>query len=240
MQIEADIRCADWIGPRLARFGGSVGAVVPTGFEAYARVLHPVMLSQGGGMLSWAEVAQRTGRQLHARAQFWRIAGRTAIDAVQSGWREGAPRAGELDRATQTELIATLAKQDARGVERECIAAVWYGRGDLRSLPELERAPRLQLPHREYVLFRGALGEVPELGTTEPKQLGHFTPALLWAADASWCVATEVDFDSTLVGGPRSLIDAVLANKQLEAFEVQAADSLAWDGDRLNGTATSS
>jgi hypothetical protein len=234
MRIEANIACADWIGPRLAKFGGSVGSAVPTGFEAYARVLHPVELHTTRGVLSWAEVARLTGARLHARAQFWCIAGRAAHDAIGSGWHEGAPRAGELNRATQSELIATIAAQDVRGAERECIAAVWEGWGFLPRSSEIEQAPRMHLPHRNYVLFRGALGEVPELGSVEPKQFVHFTPALLWAADASWCVATEIDFDSTLVGGPRPLVDALLTNAQLEAFEVEPAESLAWDGDRVN------
>jgi hypothetical protein len=241
MQIEADVACGDWIRPRLAQVGGSVGAVVPTGFEAYARVLHPVQLNQTHGALSWAEVARLTGRRLHARAQFWCIAGRAAPNPVDSdsGWHEGAPRAGELDRATQTELIATLAAHDMRGAARECVVAVWHGWGFMRHSSEIEHAPRMHLPHRDYVLFRGALAEVPALGLAEPSQFVHFTPALLWAADASWCVAPEIDFDSTLVGGPRLLVDAVLTNAQLEAFEVEPGDSLAWDGDRVNGPGSS-
>lgn len=81
------------------------------------------------------------------------------------------------------------------------------------------------------MLFRDTLAEVPELGMAEPKQFVRFTPALLWATVASWCVATEVDLDSTLVGGGRPLIEALLANKQLETFEVQPADSLASTSD---------
>lgn len=235
MQIEVNVACADWIEPRLAPFGGSVGSVVPTGFEAYARVLHPVALHTAHASLRWAEVARLTGRKLHARAQFWCIAGRAALDAADSGWQEGAPRPGELDRETQTELIATLAACDLGGAGGECIAAVWDGWGFMRRSSTIEQAPRAHLPHRDYVLFRGALGEIPALGLVGPRQFIHFTPALLWAAEASWCVATEIDFDSTLVGGSRTLIDAVVANAELEAFEVEPVDSLAWNADTVNG-----
>lgn len=239
MEIEADVTRADWMRPRLLPFGGRVGSAVPRGFEAYARVLHPVELHKTPGIQRWAEVARLTGRRLHARAQFWCIAGRATLNATDSGWQEGAPRAGQLDRTTQTELLATIAAHDVRGTERECIAAVWHGWGFMRRSFEIEHAPRMHLPHRDYVLFRGALAEVPALGLTEPRQFFHFTPALLWPEDAAWCVATEIDFDSTLVGGPREIVDAVLTNTQLEAFEVNTDDSLAWDGDSVNGPESS-
>jgi len=60
------------------------------------------------------------------------------------------------------------------------------------------------------------------------------SPNLLWPVDRSWCVATEIDFDSTLVGGSAELIAAVLANPDLEAFPVRPDDSLQADADTVN------
>ena len=37
-----DVRQADWIARRLSGNWGTVLGVIPDGFEAYARVLHPV------------------------------------------------------------------------------------------------------------------------------------------------------------------------------------------------------
>jgi len=100
--------------------------------------------------------------------------------------------------------------------------------------------PQLELPNREYYLFAGSLDDVADLADgsatadVTPFAPGSRTPSLLWPDDRTWCVATEVDFDSTLVGGPRALVDAVLADETLEAFEVIEADSLAYDGDEVN------
>ncbi|UNX54878.1 hypothetical protein MF406_00830 [Georgenia sp. TF02-10] len=47
-------------------------------------------------------------------------------------------------------------------------------------------------------------------------------------------MATEVDFDSTVVGGSTETIAAVLASPALEAFPVAGTDSLQADGDRVN------
>jgi hypothetical protein len=44
-------------------------------------------------------------------------------------------------------------------------------------------------------------------------------PNLIWPADHAWFVQSEVDLDSTLVGGSRSLVDALLAAPCLETWE---------------------
>jgi hypothetical protein len=60
------------------------------------------------------------------------------------------------------------------------------------------------------------------------------SPNQWWPDDHSWCVATEIDFDSTLVAGTRQLIDTVLNDPRLEAFEVQPDDDLTYGGDHIN------
>jgi hypothetical protein len=52
------------------------------------------------------------------------------------------------------------------------------------------------------------------------------SPNLLWPQDQSWCLATEIDFDSTLVAGSTHLVEAVLAASDLEAWRVQEGDDL--------------
>jgi hypothetical protein len=59
-------------------------------------------------------------------------------------------------------------------------------------------------------------------------------PNLIWPADHSWFVASEVDFDSTLVGGSAELIKAIVESSELEAWQVEPTDSLADDADKIN------
>jgi hypothetical protein len=59
-------------------------------------------------------------------------------------------------------------------------------------------------------------------------------PNLIWPADRSWFVASEVDFDSTLVGGSAKLIEAIVECPELEAWWVEPTDSLAADADKVN------
>jgi adenosine deaminase len=64
---------ADWMAPRLRSWEGgyTVTIVVPAGFEAYARVLHPAQIPDSGHRLvRWAEVAAWSGMPLRPDAQF--------------------------------------------------------------------------------------------------------------------------------------------------------------------------
>jgi hypothetical protein len=57
---------------------------------------------------------------------------------------------------------------------------------------------------------------------------------LVWPPDRSWCVAAEIDWDSTLVAGTAATCAAILADPRLEAFEVDYGDDLSWFGDTVN------
>jgi hypothetical protein len=62
---------ASWIGARLAPFGaGVVTSVVPGGFGAYARVLHPAEEPlDGDRVVRWTEVAAWSGLPLRPGSQ---------------------------------------------------------------------------------------------------------------------------------------------------------------------------
>ena len=49
-------------------------------------------------------------------------------------------------------------------------------------------------------------------------------PSLWWPADRAWCVATDVDLPWTYVGGPRGLIDAIAADRRIEALPASPGD----------------
>ncbi|MBF4574345.1 hypothetical protein ITJ64_17680 [Herbiconiux sp. VKM Ac-1786] len=227
-----------WIAPRLGGWG-SVGGVAGRGFEAYARVLHPVEVDDGaGGALGpwgWAEVAARTGRVVHPLAQWHRVAGVDELrgDVEVDGRRVSAPPTGRLDPRLLAALVPALA---AATTSDAVTLAVWEGWGHGVTLP----GPRFELPGRAYGLLGGRLAELadPEwpwaagIGWTPPFE-GPM-PQLIWPADHAWVLASEIDWDSTIVAGSRALIDAVLALDVVEAFPVDADDSLMSHADLIN------
>ncbi len=260
-----DCSVGEWIAPRLGPFGGAVESVVPRGFDAYARVLHPVTDARGEPS-SWVTVCQSTGRQPHALMQWHAIAGvtvteRDGVSEQSMLWDGDEPDQGNLEEPALTALFDVLIQHTEPGTE--CYFALWDGWGfadspayttfievrrprwlrwlwpkarpGLAPRPssfEVLTGPRLRHPHRDYLLFSGQLETA--IATGFDVRFGTQSPNLCWPADQTWCVATEIDFDSTLVAGSTSLIDDVLADPTLEAWPVQPRDSLTHDGDTLN------
>lgn len=119
---------------------------------------------------------------------------------------------------------------------------------------EISEGPRLQLPNRAYVLFSGGIDEfrnpdwVARAAWRERlnEQYGApaddplfaptaLTPSILWPADHAWVSVTEVDYDSTIVGGSRELVAALLSTPGLEVWEIPVGTALHDGTDEVNG-----
>lgn len=251
----SDAGAAEWIAPRLLDDFGAVCTTIPTGFEAYARILHPA--DPGAGTSTrWAEVAEATGRTMHALAQFARIAApHPAITHGDVSVEVQAPMTGDLAPSELRALSEIL--QTHTPAALRCWFAVWEGWGELTGAVSLIRAttadpaasPRpapsewqldlraaqFVLPGRVYYLFTGPLHEALRFGywATADWFLPR-SPNLFWPDDRRWCVASEIDFDSTLVAGTAALIGDIIHSDELEAYPVDPRDSLAFDGDTIN------
>ncbi|WP_062527524.1 hypothetical protein [Demequina rhizosphaerae] len=157
----------------------------------------------------------------------------------------------ELHPGGRHVIIATRA--DDAGVDAGAGAAGRSGAGPSPDVPvlaadvveavargELLEIPGMEGTGREYLMLSGALAELadPDWGfRTGIGWWGPFRepmPQYAWPADHGWLVASEIDWDSTIVAGSRGVVDAVLAEPALEAFEVGPDDRLDWDGDTVN------
>jgi hypothetical protein len=94
---------------------------------------------------------------------------------------------------------------------------------------------RVHLPGRDYALLAGPLPAALQIGWWHTADwFEPHSPNLFWPADHAWCVASEIDSDSTLLGGSRELIDAILQTPTFDSWPVQPNDSLAAYADRIN------
>jgi hypothetical protein len=255
-----DVSVGAWIAPRLCGFGGRVCCVVPAGFAGCARVLHPPA-GEHGDLVSWAQVCELTGRIAHPLMQWHAIsaAPQTGAQTESSSWPGTAPEVGNLPSPLLAGVLEILAGFTAD--PGDCYHAVWDGWGWLHgsgttivsyheSVPPRFRAPppappalpgevlggpRLSHPGRDYLLFHGPLQAAQNIGrhVAMDWRLPQ-SPSLLWPADRSWLLATEIDFDSTLVGGSAELVTELLHATSLEAWPVRVDDDLSIDGDRIN------
>lgn len=256
-RVLQDVTPGDWLAPRLTGPPGTVTGTVPAGYAAYARVLHPVDRGSEEPGMSWADVARVTGRRVHPLVQWHALIGADDPWTHSSDlWDEGEPPEGNLPLPALVPLVGLLATHTT--TPQECCFAMWEGWGSHNGngarivlssdadaatgwepLPPLYdprewAAPRLALPHRDHLLLAGPLDAAADIARYEPGSRWTQSPALFWPADRAWCVATEIDFDSTVVGGTAAAIAAVLASPDLEALPVEPGDSLRSDADLVN------
>jgi hypothetical protein len=247
-----EVTAADWLGPRLRRFGSAVTAVVPDGFPAYVRILHPAR-RVADRPVRWAEVAAWSGRTMHRLAQFQAIS-RPVVSAPTgpAPWNGEPPPDGNLPAELLRILCGVLAEHTS--TTESCCFCLWDGYGWLYGSPsvaimgrrgsipippafppEVLDGPRVRLPGRDYLLFAGSLAAAPELGWASPGG-GFFpqSPNLFWPQDLAWCVASEIDLFCTLVAGSEALAQALVDNPRLETWRVLPADPIAFDSDQIN------
>ncbi|MGK5639874.1 hypothetical protein ACSNOK_16400 [Streptomyces sp. URMC 126] len=246
-----EVTAADWVVAGVGPFGSGVGGLVPRGFAAYARILHPASAADDTPV-TWAEVAAWAGRTVHPRAQFRALATPASPVRAARPWEED-PEPGSLPPATLAALCGVLARHTAAGDRCWFCVGDGYestadGRATVSFTPEegdgppepgplppefpagLVDGPRVELPKRDYLLLEGPLDAAGELAVSLFPQ----SPNLFWPDDRAWCVATDTDLDSTYLGGSAALVADVLADERLEALRVEVTDPVWADSDEVN------
>lgn len=179
----------------------SIGGMVPVSFPAYARVFHSVYPD------TWASVAEEAGVVLTPTTQWEDIKVSLTGEPTLHTPRKGTLQAVELSR------LATILHTHTRTAE-DCWFGVWEGWGDV-SPPPTFAVIRWLL--RDLFLLRGSVFDAPFASARGA--------TIWWPSDRSWFVATEVDFDSTIVAGSSEAIAAILSS-ELCAREIEARDEL--------------
>jgi hypothetical protein len=217
LRFEPDVSAADWLVQSTAPWN-QVCSIGPDGFAGYARVFH-------------------VSRELQD----------ADVQSVE----------GDLDPARFARLIDALAPRTTTA--NDCLCALWDGFGELYggeavvsflgldsgprqvAQPAFPQAvmsgPRVELPHRRYLLFRGSLDQAGDWGAREVipgYSTGINSPNLMWPADRAWFVATEIDMPWTGVAGSAELIADLVATPGLDVEVVAAGADLAqlpyWTG----------
>lgn len=239
MEWSNDVAAADWIVERLLPFGSAaVGSFLPDVFQAYARVLHPWGAGQDR-KIRWSDLALEAGVVLGPTTQ------REELQSCAARRGASQPRAGTLEPEELDALVNVLAPFTA--TPQSCRFAIWEGYGWLQGYTALrpiidvayptERSrpprqvipkppqaapagPRVEIPGRSLALYEGPIGTAADLMRFPAEQ----SPNLWWPDDRAWCVASEIDFCSTYVGGSPALIKRVLGDERLEAIPVRLED----------------
>jgi hypothetical protein len=232
-----DSSAARWLSTALADFGsGVVVSLVPDMFDAYVRILHPGRSFDGsnpeGRSVTWAEIARAEGRETFAHAQWHSSEGAGDLrHVIGANWGGSGPEIGP-GREVLGRLCKVLAKGTVEaehyyfgiwtGWSAEDYVALWREMGEKTG----SRIPRFGLPRyagRDYFLLCGPLQSAVKL---VEMGLMHTSPNYIWPSDKSWCLVTDIDFDSTLVGGSELLVKEIVAENGIEAWQVRGSDAV--------------
>jgi hypothetical protein len=240
VEWSTDVGAADWIVERLLPFGSeAVAGFLPDVFGAYARVLHPWPPARSGApaKMRWSHLALEAGVMLGPATQ------REELESCAASHGAQMPSTGSVDLDGVNALVDLLAPFTA--TPDSCWFGIWEGYGWMqgypavvvdvtfppegghqqsRVIPKLPPAapagPRVQIPGRSLALYSGPI----EAAAAFLRPPADQSPNLWWPEDHAWCVASEIDFCSTYVGGTAALIEQVLGDERLEAIPVSLED----------------
>ncbi len=239
---------AQWIVDAMADREG-VDLVVPEGFEAYVRLLHPLHDGQ-----RWATTAPpylRPGTEPYpypypeAIQQVEGDMGAELVDVLVpklaaatstaeschfglwNGWGEFHPGSHSAAFARRIHWWVLLDALRARSEHRRAEEAerAW----ESRQQAFLAACPvQPWWGGRDMLLFDGPLDRVTAIGTLPlfAERFRRRAPQWWWPEDRQWFVATEIDFPWSYVGGSVSLIDSLVSDSNLEA--IRADPSWRW------------
>jgi hypothetical protein len=189
------VEAASWIHGRLHPFGSDAGSVVPGGFEAYARIDHApregVLPPLAASALARV-LAEHTTTPEVCWFCLWEGYGYLTPGAAVK-WLE-APHPAQLRRPAGFRIVLRR-RADPAGAR-----------------------PRVKLPHRDYILYRGPI----ESAVGWPDG-----PNLWWPEDRAWCVASEIDLARTYIGATVEAITAVVADRQTNALPASLDEAIA-------------
>jgi hypothetical protein len=285
MRWVREVEGGHWISSRLTGPIGSVSTTIPSGFDAYARILHPSTVTRydpkGNGDIeedytqeswTWARIAEHTQTVVHPQVQWIRVTGHQYDSLPLPGNRSAdPPPLGHLAPLILARVMMIAGKHTTTA--DEVTAALWEGWGitsgsttlfaasvlesetgseEGRSLQPLRprvddtlsrllsQGPFLELPGRRYVLLSTSTAELVDpawplragMGWTE--RIPRPMPQLIWPADHAWALVSEIDFDSTLVGGTHDFVNEIMNDPAVEAVRVKESTDLTWDADDIN------
>lgn len=195
----------------------TVGSLVPTVFDACARILYPVHAAAADGstlLVRWSDVARHNGTVAHAEMELHALGNKPQPTPA----KPVAPWQDQLASVARILAGRTSTPDD-------CWFAVWEGNTALDDIRTV--APTADIAGYNYFLLRGPVSRATDT-------LGGLSPNLWWPADHAWCVAQHFDFPCAYVGGSAATIADILALEAVEAWPARVGQVVTADNDQVN------
>lgn len=200
-ELVKDTSVATWAQDRQSGDVRRTDFQVPSGFDKYCRIFHRVP-DLNGELKPWSSFATAVDFAITDRTHWHSIAQR------DDSLRWIGPIEGVLDKLSASEFLALLCGRVP--LSTTLIAGFW--RGSTRFQGSTAELPTVKLGLRENVLFRVTLSTL--------SGIDEEFPGILWPEDMSWYLSTDIDYDSTIVGGTSDFIDSIMMSSSIEAVVI--------------------
>jgi hypothetical protein len=190
-----DTAAASWIARRLGE-SGTVGGLVPDGFDQYVLV-HPAILADGG-----TDAAQQISAIASIARQHTTTPGLSWFAIWEGwGWTSSTSLFWSNGHGPNARFTRSSRRHRSRVADRQRHRRIRRG---------LEHVPQFDLPNRRYYLVHGPLPAAASI--RDPGATRLQVPDLWWPDDRQWFVATDTDLDWTYAGGSQAFINEIAAS----------------------------
>lgn len=188
--------------------------LIPPSFESYAKVLHPVYRDEREEAEDgWQEPSAPRARWAEVPREFGVPFDASLPASMPREWPPHLSVAyeGSIPPSVLAPLVRVLDRTDAPPTY-----FWWWG------VVAMFGFGRQRRDAGEDVLCRGPLRVLPSFLADHRRP----SPTYWWPSDRTWCIATDWDLCFTMVGGTATTIRRLLAEPEIEGFEVAANDVL--------------
>ena len=228
LTISTDISVGDWIRESLvpwvpfSEVPMTIGFVIPKGFENYVLVRHTGEGDHQGAL------GPETLKTLVRVLSKFTTAQEDCFFAMWEGYGWGHPGVpltavrGPRPKRFFQEFILRYGSNS-----RQTRFVPPPEHTDLHTLPVgILNSELFKLPYRNYLLAKGPLIEALKIGHVRMGWFQLQSPNLLWPSDRNWILATEIDYDVTLIAGSDELIESILSTDSLTAERFLVTDAV--------------
>jgi hypothetical protein len=228
LDVCSDVTRGDWIRDSLVPWipfsndSMTIGSIIPTGFESYVLIRH-----FGEGDYQGALGPTTLGTLLRVLSSFTNTPDH-CIYAMWEGFGWGIPGVPftPLSRSRFKRFIREFRLRYG-SYPRRAEPIQSSPDPELHTLPSgLFNTELFTLPFRNYLLAEGPLMEALRVGHVRMGSFRAQSPNIMWPHDRNWILATEIDFDVTLVGGTEELIESILTTDSLTTERFLITDSV--------------
>ena len=246
--LESDAVRADWVVERCIGPSHTLHSIIPSGFESYARILHPAWSTgsldaddkkawselnagwreaENFTPIRWDTTAAENDHVAHRLMRWPDICSPTPREPGKEG--VDPPFDGELTQKMVKTLFEIFIGYSDEN--QEVLCGFWEGNSFLNSSRPL--ASFASYHHVYYPLNTTLAGARDSwLAAIEYSSRNHgrgtngLAPHVVWPTSQEWYLVVHYGLTSSYVGGPTNLIDSIRSAGDLETYEALRGDKL--------------